>query len=349
MIELTIPRLGADRSDKQYRMQQPRRVRRAAGVRLGLAGVVGRAVGRDRDRGVAWRVDASSEILPDRAGAERLHRGRGEAGLRRRAMGHRSHPARAPTWCGWPRSACNTAARASGMSAYAPHICAGQVGLLGHGLEEIAMSTRAVGSPPPPPPPPPGRAKATCARVLGVPSLVLFGLVYMVPLTVFTTYGIVTQTYRRPAVGGVPGDAGRDGVHRSGRTRGWPPHTRWPVRRTHTRNEAFGRTDRLPGRLVARCWITCFLPMLNYLVIGIYMSAAIPAVPRVGFIADRDRRRDGAQHRRHRLGGAGQLPDHRAADRLHRRVRRDGVRDDLGQRQRRPDGAASPATAPSTG
>ncbi|MBJ7384644.1 MAG: Putrescine importer PuuP, partial [Mycolicibacterium sp.] len=29
-------------------------------------------------------------------------------------------------------------------------------------------------------------------RALGVPSLVLFGLVYMVPLTVFTTYGIVT-------------------------------------------------------------------------------------------------------------------------------------------------------------
>src|SRR5699024_11798047 len=30
-------------------------------------------------------------------------------------------------------------------------------------------------------------------RALGVPSLVFFGLVYMVPLTVFTTYGIVTQ------------------------------------------------------------------------------------------------------------------------------------------------------------
>jgi len=30
-------------------------------------------------------------------------------------------------------------------------------------------------------------------RVLGTPSLVLFGLVYMVPLTVFTTYGIVTS------------------------------------------------------------------------------------------------------------------------------------------------------------
>lgn len=34
-------------------------------------------------------------------------------------------------------------------------------------------------------------------RALGLPSLVLFGLVYMVPLTVFTTYGIVTET---PAV-----------------------------------------------------------------------------------------------------------------------------------------------------
>ena len=30
-------------------------------------------------------------------------------------------------------------------------------------------------------------------RVLGMPSIVLFGLAYLVPLTVFTTYGIVTQ------------------------------------------------------------------------------------------------------------------------------------------------------------
>jgi putrescine importer len=29
-------------------------------------------------------------------------------------------------------------------------------------------------------------------RVLGTPSLVMFGLAYMVPLGVFTTYGIVT-------------------------------------------------------------------------------------------------------------------------------------------------------------
>ncbi|MGA8980871.1 MAG: Putrescine importer PuuP, partial [Pedococcus sp.] len=31
-------------------------------------------------------------------------------------------------------------------------------------------------------------------RVLGMPALVLFGLAYMVPLTVFTTYGVVTDS-----------------------------------------------------------------------------------------------------------------------------------------------------------
>ena len=30
-------------------------------------------------------------------------------------------------------------------------------------------------------------------RALGLPALALFGLVYLVPLTVFTTYGIVTE------------------------------------------------------------------------------------------------------------------------------------------------------------
>ena len=42
-------------------------------------------------------------------------------------------------------------------------------------------------------PPPTGPGEGHLRRVLGVPSLVLFGMVYMVPLTVFTTYGIVTQ------------------------------------------------------------------------------------------------------------------------------------------------------------
>lgn len=37
------------------------------------------------------------------------------------------------------------------------------------------------------------RSGVALKRVLGVPSLVLFGLAYMLPLTVFTTYGVVTQ------------------------------------------------------------------------------------------------------------------------------------------------------------
>lgn len=36
-------------------------------------------------------------------------------------------------------------------------------------------------------------APAQLRRVLGLPALVFFGLVYMVPLTIFTTYGIVTE------------------------------------------------------------------------------------------------------------------------------------------------------------
>ena len=40
----------------------------------------------------------------------------------------------------------------------------------------------------------PTPARPTLVRALGIPSLVLFGLAYLVPLTVFTTYGIVTET-----------------------------------------------------------------------------------------------------------------------------------------------------------
>ena len=41
-----------------------------------------------------------------------------------------------------------------------------------------------------------GRDEAHFRRVLGLPSLVLFGLAYMVPLTVWTTYGVVATGTR---------------------------------------------------------------------------------------------------------------------------------------------------------
>ena len=99
MVELTIPRLGAERGDKQYRMRSLDELRCAAGVRLGLAGVVGRAAEGDRGGGVARRVDAARDPVR-RTGTERLHRRRRGAGLRRGAMGHNRTRCRAPTWCG---------------------------------------------------------------------------------------------------------------------------------------------------------------------------------------------------------------------------------------------------------
>jgi len=41
-----------------------------------------------------------------------------------------------------------------------------------------------------------GHDEAHFRRVLGLPSLVLFGLAYMVPLTVWTTYGVVATSTR---------------------------------------------------------------------------------------------------------------------------------------------------------
>jgi hypothetical protein len=38
------------------------------------------------------------------------------------------------------------------------------------------------------------RPETHLKRVLGLPALVFFGLAYMVPLTVWTTYGVVTTT-----------------------------------------------------------------------------------------------------------------------------------------------------------
>lgn len=119
-------------------------------------------------------------------------------------------------------------------------------------------------------------------RALGLPSLVLFGLVYIVPLTVFTTYGIVTDSTggRLPvayivtliAMGFTALSYARMVVA-------------YPVAGsayTYTQKTFGPPIGFLTGWSLLLDYL--FLPMLNYLVIGIYMEAAFPALPAWVFI-----------------------------------------------------------------
>lgn len=121
------------------------------------------------------------------------------------------------------------------------------------------------------------RTHAQMARVLGLPSLLLFGLAYMVPLTVFTTYGIVTQT-----TGGHLSAAyvvtlvtmlftaysyGRMGAA-------------LPVAGSayaYARKAFGGNVGFMVGWALLLDYL--FMPMICYLVIGIYMSQYFPGVP----------------------------------------------------------------------
>lgn len=114
-------------------------------------------------------------------------------------------------------------------------------------------------------------------RVLGLPSLVLFGLVYMVPLTVFTTYGIVTETTGgRLSVAYLVTLAAMVFTARSYARMS----TAYPVAGsayTYTQKSFGAPIGFLAGWSLLLDYL--FLPMLNYLVIGIYLNAAIPAIP----------------------------------------------------------------------
>jgi putrescine importer len=131
-------------------------------------------------------------------------------------------------------------------------------------------------------PPPSGPGEGQLRRVLGVPSLVLFGLVYIVPLTVFTTYGIVTQTSGgRLSVSYLVTLAAMVFTARSYARMA----AAYPVAgSTYAYSQ---RTFGAPIGFLAGWSLLLdylFLPMLNYLVIGIYLNAAIPAVPAWMFI-----------------------------------------------------------------
>ena len=119
-------------------------------------------------------------------------------------------------------------------------------------------------------------------RALGLPSLVLFGLVYMVPLTVFTTYGIVTETTggRLPLAYIVTLIAMAFTAVSYARM-----SVAYPVAGsayTYAQKSFGAPIGFLTGWSLLLDYL--FLPMINYLVIGIYLAAAYPAVPAWVFI-----------------------------------------------------------------
>ncbi|WP_022928016.1 APC family permease [Patulibacter americanus] len=115
------------------------------------------------------------------------------------------------------------------------------------------------------------------ARVLGLPALIFFGLAYMVPLTVWTTYGIVTDqtSGHLPAAYVVTIVAMLLTAYSYSRM----------VQARPTSGSAYTYASAAFGRPVGFMvgWALLldylFLPMLNVLVIGLYMKDYFPDIP----------------------------------------------------------------------
>ncbi|KAF0862056.1 APC family permease [Pseudomonas sp. LD120] len=119
-------------------------------------------------------------------------------------------------------------------------------------------------------------------RILGLPALVFFGLVYMVPLTVFTTYGVVTQIT-------------------GGRTAAAYVVTLFAMLFTALSYSVMVKKYPIAGSAYSYASLSfgpgigflagwsllldyLFLPMINYLVIGLFLNLAFPAVPAWVFV-----------------------------------------------------------------
>jgi putrescine importer len=113
-------------------------------------------------------------------------------------------------------------------------------------------------------------------RVLGLPALVAFGLAYMVPLTVWTTYGVVTTTTEGhlPMAYTVTTVAMLFTAYSYGRMVVLQPVS----------GSAYAYASRAFGRYLGFMvgWALLldyiFLPMINYLVIGLYMEDYFPSI-----------------------------------------------------------------------
>jgi putrescine importer len=128
----------------------------------------------------------------------------------------------------------------------------------------------------------PASSSTTLKRTLGTPALVLFGLAYMLPLAVFTTYGLVTET----TGGHLAGAYFVTTIAMLFTANSYANMVRaYPVAGsayTYTQRTFGSHLGFLTGWTLLLDYLA--LPLLNYLVIGIYLNAAFPAVPAWMFI-----------------------------------------------------------------
>ena len=114
-------------------------------------------------------------------------------------------------------------------------------------------------------------------RVMGTPALVIFGLAYMVPLTVFTTYGLVTTLTE----GHLPAAY----VVTLAAMMFTALSYAFLVRVIPSAGSAYSFTQRIFGGHVGFVtgWTLMLdyllLPLINYLLIGLYLNAQFPSIP----------------------------------------------------------------------
>ncbi|PPG26593.1 Putrescine importer PuuP [Pseudoclavibacter sp. RFBG4] len=117
----------------------------------------------------------------------------------------------------------------------------------------------------------------TLKRALGIPALIIFGLAYMVPLTVFTTYGQVTSITE----GHLPAAYLITLVAMLLTACSYAVLVREIPRAgsayTYARKAFGGHVGFLTGWTLMLDYL--FLPLINYLLIGIYLNAQFTAVP----------------------------------------------------------------------
>ena len=122
----------------------------------------------------------------------------------------------------------------------------------------------------------PGANTGRFRKSMGLTALVLFGLAYMVPLAVFTTYGLVTQMTKGhlPPAYLLTLAAMLLTAYSYGRMVQAHPYSGSVY--TYTRKAFGSHIGFITGWTLLLDYI--FLPLLSYLLIGIYMSEYFPAI-----------------------------------------------------------------------